>query len=168
MYRLKSVKKYNIPGRGLVFVCESPVECERSWSAMKEAFGSVIDIDGKLYQPTAFEIQQPNYPVQIGEKIGIVGREIAEDKEIEFYYNEELKNPEPVYVPPPHYMTQSTASAPQPTITSGSVDLSHKPEEAKIEHEYNFENGNGTTWFTKIMRLLFMEETKEEEIEESK
>jgi hypothetical protein len=80
VYRIQSIGKYNIPGRGLVFHCESPVNSKRSFEEMKKELGDIIEIDGTAYEISGIEMKQPGYPVSVGEEIGILVREIEERK----------------------------------------------------------------------------------------
>jgi hypothetical protein len=72
MYSVKSLDMFEIKGRGTVFAIESPVSADRNQSAMLEAIGPVIEIDGDQYEPKAFEMHMPNAPVIVGEKIGVL------------------------------------------------------------------------------------------------
>lgn len=74
MFKLKSLGTYDITGRGTAYVVSSPVSAERTHKAMSEAMGPLVEIDGEIFEPAAFELMMPSSPVRIGETISILVR----------------------------------------------------------------------------------------------
>lgn len=76
-FSLKSIGRFDIPGRGTVFSIESPVACPRD--DILKAIGSPIVIDGIVVIPKSIEIFMRSAPITIGEPIGVcAGRYISE------------------------------------------------------------------------------------------
>ena len=74
MFKLKSLDSFEITGKGTAYVVESPVSSARTFNAMREAIGHVVEIDGVEYEPIGFEMNMPSSPVRIGERIAILVR----------------------------------------------------------------------------------------------
>lgn len=72
MFSIKSLSTFEVKGRGMVFVVESPVRAERNTKAMLAAIGEEIEIDGIVQIPVNFETFALGTPVGLGEKIGIL------------------------------------------------------------------------------------------------
>lgn len=73
MFRLKSLGSFEVGGQK-AFVVESPVSAERTFAAMRDAMGNVVNIDGLEYEPVAFEMYTLTTPVQVGERISVLVR----------------------------------------------------------------------------------------------
>lgn len=74
MYKLKSLDRFEITGRGTVYVVESPVTASRTFAAMSEAMGPQVEIDGEVFEPIGYELNMPSIPVRFSERIGILVR----------------------------------------------------------------------------------------------
>lgn len=77
MFTLSSIDKFEINGRGTLFVVESPVSADRNFKSMRSALGYVVEIDSNQYEPIGFEMNMPATTVRIGERIGIMVRRVA-------------------------------------------------------------------------------------------
>lgn len=73
MRNLTSLEKYNVHGRGAVFIVGSPINAPRDQMKYKEALGP-ITIDGIEREPIGFEWKVLATPVYVGEKIGVLAR----------------------------------------------------------------------------------------------
>jgi len=74
MFHLMALDKFEIKDRGTVFIVESPVESGRSYTELREALGSTVEIDGIQCEPVGFETNLLASRVRIGERIGILVR----------------------------------------------------------------------------------------------
>lgn len=74
MFKLKSRAFFDTSDGRRVFAVDCPIETERTPKAMKEAIGSIVEIDGVLYEPAGFEFYPLAIKLRIGEKFGIAVR----------------------------------------------------------------------------------------------
>jgi hypothetical protein len=74
MYKLRSLDKFEIAGRGTAYVVESPVTAERTFAAISEKIGPLVEIDGEVFEPAGLAMNLPSSPVRIGERISILVR----------------------------------------------------------------------------------------------
>lgn len=72
MYKLKSLDSFELKNRGIVYIVESPVECDRKFSSIIQAIGPVVEIDGTQQKIIAIEMKMPGSRLHIGERIGIL------------------------------------------------------------------------------------------------
>lgn len=72
MYSVKSLEKFSLNGRGVVFIIESPVTCARNLESFKSAVGDELLIDGHMKKISGIEANMPNFDIYIGEKIGVL------------------------------------------------------------------------------------------------
>lgn len=76
MYQVKSLDRYEIKGRGTIFIIESPVTAKRTDADMRNAVGERIVIDGVEYFVKGFNMYLPATPISIGEHVAILTTKI--------------------------------------------------------------------------------------------
>lgn len=62
----------HIPGRGLVCLVESPVECERTLKGWTSSVGAFVTVEHATYRVRGLEMRSREGPIRKGEKIGLV------------------------------------------------------------------------------------------------
>lgn len=70
IYSVVSLEQFDMPGRGKVFVVESPVEVDRAVPG--NTLGNRIVIDGVERQVLGFERHMLATPIRAGERIGVL------------------------------------------------------------------------------------------------
>lgn len=70
IYELKSLDKFNVPGRGLIYLVENPFECDN----FDHLIGQ-IQIDGVVKTVTGIESYRITPPFRKGHKLGLLVRE---------------------------------------------------------------------------------------------